>query len=158
MAAPTTQTRVTPAGIPLQDGYQTKIVFGEDPNISFWETSINPPAIEGGDPIDTTTMYNIDWFTKAAQSLKDLQPFTLTAGWDPDLYDEADNLINVEGEITVLFPDGSTLDFFGYMQRFEPQELVRGTFPLCTITVVPTNYDPTNHVEAGPVLTEVAGT
>jgi hypothetical protein len=44
------------------------------------------------------------------------------------------------------------------MQMFDPGELVEGTQPEATITIVPTNFDPSGKVEAAPVLTNVSGT
>lgn len=158
MADPTTTARVTPDGIPLRDGYSTQIAFSQDSNICFWEKTVTPPSVDGGDPIETTTMHNSTWRTLAPRSLKTLGEIALTAAYDPDLYDEAVAICNVEGSITVHFPDGSTLDFYGFLQSVEPQEHVEGDQPEANIVVVPTNWDPTNNVEAGPVMTEVAGT
>lgn len=158
MAAPSTTARVTPAGIVLPDGHSTQVAFSLDPNVAFWEKNVTPPGLDGGEPIDTTTMFNATYRTFAPRALMTLTPMTMTGLYDPDVYDEIIAIINNEGSITVHFSDGSTLDFFGYLQKFDPAELVEGTAPEATITIVPTNYDPVNHVEAGPVMTEVAGT
>jgi hypothetical protein len=159
MAAPATTARLTPAGIYLDDGYQTLIATAADTNVSFWEKTVQPPGLDGGDAIDTTNMHNTVWRTMRARALKTLTEFTVLAGWDPDVYNNIiDNLLNVESDYTVNFPDGSTLDFFAYMRVFAPAELAEGVQPEATITFQPTNYDPTNDVEASPVLTSVAGT
>jgi hypothetical protein len=159
MAAPSSTTRATPAGIKLDDGYSTKIAFARDSNVSFWEKTLSPPGLDGGDPIDTTTMHNADWRTMSARQLATLSEFTCTAAYDPNVYNDIiNNLLNQEGSITVHFPDGSKLDFFGYLRSFQPQDVAEGAQPEAQITIVPTNYDPTNNVEASPVLTQVAGT
>ena len=159
MATPATTSRSTPAGKILEDGHSTVIAFARDVDVSFWEKTTQPPGMEGGDPIDITTMHNSTWRTMAPRSLITLTPFTVTAGYDPNVYNNIlNNLLNQSGSITVHFPDGSTLDFYGYLQTFEPQANAEGTHPECNITIVPTNYDPTNDVEEAPVLTEVAGT
>jgi len=159
MAAPSSTTRATPAGIKLDDGYSTKIAFSRDSNVSFWEKTLSPPGLDGGDPIDTTTMHNLDWRTMSARQLATLSEFTCTAAYDPNVYNDIiNNLLNQEGSITVHFPDGSKLDFFGYLRSFQPQDVAEGAQPEAQITIVPTNYDPTNNVEASPVLTQVAGT
>lgn len=149
-----------PGGIPLRDGYQTLIAFANLPAVKFFELTVGAPGVEGGDPIDITTMLNSVWATAIAQSLKTLTPFTLTAAYDPDIYsdDQVLALINVNQAITVHFPDFSTLAFYGYLQNFEPAELTRGEFPEITLTIVPTNTDPDDFSEQGPVMTEVAGT
>lgn len=67
-------------------------------------------------------------------------------------------MVNVEQTITITFPDGSTLAFYGFMKSFEPDNLEEGTFPIATVAFVPTNADPTTGDEEAPVLTSVAGT
>ncbi len=158
MAAPDTTARVTPDGIKLDDGFSTQIAFALDADIAFWEKNVQPPGLDGGDAIETTTMHNTAWRTMAPRSLTTMTECTVTAAYDPDLYDEILAIINVRGSITVHFPDGSTLDFFGYLRLFEPQDMEEGAQPEANITIQPTNYDPVNNVEAPPVMTEVAGT
>lgn len=159
MAAPTSTARQTPVGIILGDGFSTKIAFARDPDVSFWEKTVGPPGIDGGEAIDQTTMHNVAWRTKSARTLKTLTDSSLTVAYDPNVYNNIiDNLINMAGSITVHFPDGSKLDFYGYLQSFEPDDLTEGEQPTATITIVVTNFDPVNRVEAGPVLTSVSGT
>jgi hypothetical protein len=158
MAAPAPTVRIAPTGIKLKDGFSTKITFAVDPDISFWEKTVKPPSIDGGDPIEQMTMHNVDWRTVAPRSLKTLGESTSTVAYDPAVYDQIKAIINVETTVTVRFPDGSTLAFYGYLQKFEPSEHQEGTQPEATVTIIPTNFDPVNHVEAGPVLTSVAGT
>jgi hypothetical protein len=90
--------------------------------------------------------------------LKTLTEFEMTAAYDPSLFTAALALINVKTTVTVTFPDGSTLAFYGFLQKIEFSELVEGEQPECTITVVPTNQDPTTGAEEAAVLTSVAGT
>lgn len=158
MAAPATTVRQTPAGIKLDDGYSTKIAFAADPDVSFWEKTVQPPGIDGGDAIETTTMHNTTWRTMASRALKTLTEASCTAAYDPNVYNNILSLINVETSVTVHFPDGSTLAFYGFLKTFEVNEHTEGEQPEATITITPTNYDPTNKVEEAPVLTSVAGT
>lgn len=156
--APTPTARQTPAGIKLDDGYQTLVTFAAVPTISFWEKTVTPPGLDGGDGIDTTTMWNSDWRTKSPRSLVTMTDFTMTAAYDPNLYNSILSLLNRETTVTVTFPDGSTLAFYGFLKSFEPDSLSEGEQPVCTITVVPTNQDPTTGAEQAPVLTSVSGT
>jgi len=158
MADPSPTARTTPGGINLQDGYSTKITLAADSDISFWEKTVTPPGIDGGDAIEQTTMHNTTWRTFRPRSLATLTECVLTALYDPDVYDEILAVLNKETTITVTFSDGSTLAFFGYLRLFELGDHVEGDPPECTITIQPTNYDATNDVEAGPVMDEVAGT
>lgn len=157
-AAPTPTTRQTPAGIALDDGFSTKITFAADPDVSFWERSVKPPGVDGGDGIDQTTMHQTAWRVMRARQLKSLTPASGKAAYDPNLYNNIIALINVETTITVRFPDGSTLAFYGYLQSVDFDELVEGQLPECSYQITPTNFDPTNHVEAAPVLTSIPGT
>jgi len=159
MANPTTTALSTPSGIALHDGFSCAIAFERDPDVSLWEKSVKPPGLDGGDPIETTTMRNTAWRTMRSRSLKTLTPVTLTVAYDPNVANNIDNnLINQEGSITIHYPDGSTYDFFGYLQLFDPSDLTEGEQPEASVTIQPTNWDPDNDVEAGPVLTEVSGT
>lgn len=159
MAAPTTTARATPAGIKMDDGFSTVIAFSRDVDVSFWEKTVTPPGIDGGDAIETTTMHNDIWRTMAPRRLKTLTDASITVAYDPAVFTQIlDNLINQEGSITIHFPDGSTLDFYGYLKTFEPGENTEGEQPEATITIVPTNQDPTTGSEEPPILTSVAGT
>lgn len=160
MAAPATTVRGTPIGIKLKDGFSSKIAFNFLPNASFWEKKIKPPGVDGGDAIPQSTMLNTAWRTFASRSLKTLQPITVTAAYDPQLFTPAqrDSIVNNEGSITVYWADGSRVDFYGYCNKIEPGDEEEGAQPEVTLTITPTNYDPVNHVEVGPVYTEVLGT
>jgi hypothetical protein len=159
MAAPATTARGTPAGIKLKEGQGNSIAFSRRPTVSFWEVTIKPSGIDGGDGVEQTTQLNVAWHTMAPRILKTLTPCTVNAAYDPNVYNDIlTYLVNQEGSVTIRFTDGSTLDFFGYLQKFEPEDLKEGEQPRASITIVPTNFDPANRVEAAPVLTSVSGT
>lgn len=158
MAAPTPSARVDPTGIRLDDGYSTLITLAVDTDISFWEKTVTPPGLDGRDPIDTTTMHNERVVTKAPRSLIDVTDATATVAYDPLVYDQCLSALNVRTTVTIRFPDGGTYCFFGFLQAFTPQEMSEGEQPEAEVTICVTNFDPVNHVEALPVLTNVAGT
>jgi len=145
------------ADIPLFDGYSTKITLALNDDIAFYEKSVTPPGLEGGDPIDTTTMHNVTWRTKAPRSLVELEAFTLTVGYDPILYTEILAAINRRDTITVTFSDGSTIAFYGFVQNFKPNDCAEEAMPDASITIVPTNQTSAG-IETAPVVVEVAGT
>ena len=156
MAAPTPTARATPGGIPLKDGYPTKITLSADTDIEFWEKSVQPPGIDGGDEIESSTMFNSAWRTMRARSLKTMTEISITAAYDAGLtYTTVATQINNEQTITVTFSDGSTVAFYGYLKTFEPQEVEEGEQPECELTIVATMWDPTNNVEEGPVVASV---
>jgi hypothetical protein len=83
---------------------------------------------------------------------------TTKVAYDPVVYDSILALINVKDTVTVTFSDGSTLAFYGYLQKFEPDDIDEGKQPEAGITVMPTNQHPTTGAESGAVLASVAGT
>jgi hypothetical protein len=153
MAAPAPSPRGVPAGAKLDDGYRTTITVASTPTISFWERSVKPPGIDGGAPVDISTMLSNTWRVMAPRALRTLTNSTARVAYDPRLYSDIVALINVPTTITIHFPDGSSLAFYGFLQNFEPADLVEGTPPEATLTIAPTNYDPVAKVEAAPVYT-----
>lgn len=158
MTAPSLSTRGTPAGIKLKDGFSTKISFSANLTIEFWEKSVTPPGLDGGDAIEQTTMFNATYRTFAARQLKTMTEVKVKAAYNPKLYTSILALINVETSVTVHFPDGSTLVFYGFLKEFMPGELKEGEQPEADITVVCTNADPTTGAETAAVYTDVVGT
>jgi len=147
-----TTSRGTPVGTKLGDGYQCLIAFAQDADVSLWEKAVTPPGIDGGDAVETSTMHNTTYRTKAARQLKELTDASFTAAYDPAVYDQIVALINVEGWITIHFPDGSTLDFMGYLKSFAPGEIVEGSQPEAECEIVCTNENSTG-AETGPTYT-----
>lgn len=159
MAAPSDTTRTTPSGKFLEDGFSTKIAFARSAGVNLWEKTVTPPGVDGGDEIETTTMFNTTWRTFAARNLRTLTEVSFTAAYDPAAYTTIINdLVNQEGAITCHFPDGSKISFYGYLKMFEPSECQEGEQPEADVTIFPTNYDPVNDVEGAPVITSVSGT
>jgi hypothetical protein len=159
MAAPTHTTIGTPAGIRLKDGHRTVMVFNRLPAFSIWETEVTPPMVSVGDSIDLTTMREVGYVIREFQTLLDSGEFDYTGAWDPGMYDQArTSLVGKNGSCTLWLPDLSYIDFYGGIRELKPQAMSRGKMPLVTATVTVTNYDPAGHVEAGWVLSSVAGT
>lgn len=164
MAAPSTTAIATPSGIPLHEGYRAIIVFARLPTASFWVRTVKPPGVTKGEPIDITTQHNVEHTTKAEAALKEWTNAQVVASFDPNLYNNIKNsllgsrLASANGSVTIHFPDGSTLDFFGWGNNFDFSAFERLNKPEVTFDVVVSNFDPANDVEAGPVLTSVSGT
>lgn len=152
MASPVAIPRVTPAGVRLDDGHQALISFGTNASLPIWEKDVGIPGMDGGDPVETTTQWNEDYRTFAPRQLVTLTEFQVVAAYDPCAYEDLLALINVVDNITIYFPDTSTLAFWGYLRLVEFSPLVEGEQPTLTLTITPTNYDACNCVEAGPVL------
>lgn len=158
MGVPATTVRVTPVGVRLGDGYQSFVAFAADPNVSLWEIDVKPPGMDAGDAIDTTTMHNVRWRSKAARSLIDTTNASMEVGYDPVVIDQIIALIGVEGAITVKYPNDDTESFFGFLKSFEPNPLKEGEFPTASCEIVCTNIDPADGTEAAPNYVTAAGT
>jgi hypothetical protein len=142
----------------MEDGYQARYVFASKPTVSLWEVTVKPPGLDGGEPINTTTMQNTKWRTQAHRHLQTLAGSSCNFAYDPDVYNDLLSLVNTTTSVTVWWSDGSALAFFGFLQKLEFGELKEGEMPTAVGTIVPTNADPTTHVESGPVFQPAAGT
>lgn len=158
MAAPSYTPMQMPDGIFLCDGYQTMITFEADPDVSFWEITVQPPGIDGGEPVDSTNMYNQTWRTMCMRTLKTLTQCSGTAAYDPKVLPQLTALINVVNSITVHMPDGSKWLFWGALTSFEIEPHTEGEMPLVNWTITPTNQDPNTGTEEGPVYVPPTGT
>jgi len=156
MVAPSASARTTPTGDMLENGFSTLITIASDVDIDFWEKTVQPPGLDGGDSVDVTTMHNTTWRTRAPSALVDLTESTATAAYDPAVYDQIVAIINTETTITITFPDGSTLAFYGYLRTFEPGDNAEGENPEATVTITPTNRDLSTGTEEEPVYTAPA--
>lgn len=157
---PTPTTRGTPSGVQIPDGlasYITVVAGLSGATINFWEKTVQPPAIDGGEPTDLTNMHNAFWRTSHPKILKTLGPTQASVGYDPNVVTTILGTVNVPGTITVTFPDAGTLAFYGYLQKFEPEALKEGEEPMANVTIVATNRDATG-LEAGPVYASGSGT
>lgn len=125
----------------IDDGFPTTVHFEEDPTVQFWEKSVTPPGIQGGGANDTTTMRNIAWRTRSPKKLRTLGDFTMTAAYDPEVYTSILAMLQVNQRIMVIFPDGSGVRFWGFLDDFSPNEITEGEQPDAEITVIPSNQN-----------------
>lgn len=133
------------------DGFKTLISFSADTDVQFEEKEVTPPGVTAGGPIDTTTMRNTAWRTMFPKSLRSLTEASLTVAYDPALYDEIVAMVNDNQLITITFPAGETLSFWGWLDEFTPNASVEGEQPTAEITIQPSNQNDSG-VEVAPVL------
>ena len=134
----------------MDDGFATLISFAEDSDVQMWEKEITPPGVEGGGENDTTTMQNTNWRTKAPKKLKSLTESSLTVAYDPAVFDEIVAMVNTNQQITITFPDDSTLVFWGWIDGFTPNPIVEGEQPTALVKIIPSNQN-ASLVETAPV-------
>ena len=117
MAAPTPTSRVTPsAAILNDDGFSTKITLSSVPSLSIWEKELTALGVEGGEPIDISNMFATLWHTSAPKTLKKLKPCKVKAFFDINAWPTLVVQVNKKQTITLLFPNGATLFFYGFVQ------------------------------------------
>ena len=140
----------TIAGI-LRDGFKTLVTIGTECGVDLYEKEVTPPSMEGGGPIDTTTMRNSAWRTRSPKSLKTLGQSSFTAAYDPVCYTELLTLLQENVQITVTFPDAGTLVFWGWLDSFKPAALKEGEQPTAECTIEPSNTNG-SYAETAPVF------
>jgi hypothetical protein len=139
----------------LTDGFATLIHFSQDNTVEMEEVSVTPPGVEGGGENNTSTMQNSTWRTRQPKKLKTLTESSLTVSYDVVAYTKIIAMVNINQFISVIFPDGTVLAFYGWLDSFVPGELVEGEQPTAEITLIPSNQDLTG-VEAAPIKQTVA--
>lgn len=150
--------RQTPDGTKLKTGFATKIAMENVPDIALWEKGTTPIGAEGGEPIDQTTFWNTDVFTKSPRELIDFTPAQVRVAYDPAVLDDILAQINVAQTITLIFNSGQTWSFFGYLKSFTPAENQMGVQPEAVAVFVPTNADPSTAAETVPNYNVGTGT
>jgi len=135
----------------IDDGFSTTIDFALDSAVQFFEKEVQPPGLASGGAIDTTTMLNTTYRTMAPKKLITLTESSLVVAYDPLVYNEIIAMIGTIQQITITFPDGVTIIFFGWIDEFTPAALVEGEQPTADITIIPSNQN-VSLVETAPVI------
>lgn len=136
----------------LTDGYQTLFSFDLNPVVKFAEIEVTPPALNAGGQVDTTTMRNSRWRTFNPKALVTAGEASATVAYDSAIYTDALNMLGVNQLITITFPDGHTIAFWGWLDSFVPGSNKEGNRPTASIKIVPSNQDNTG-AEVAPVYT-----
>jgi hypothetical protein len=136
----------------MDDGFSTRISFSAAPTsaLKLYEKEVTPPSFDAGGEIDTTTMLNTKYRTKWPKSLITLGSQSFVAAYDPDVYAQLITMLGVNQLITITFPDASTLAFWGWLNKFEPNALVEGEQPTANCEIICSNQD-NNKAEVPPV-------
>lgn len=138
----------------LTEGFPTTMTFSEAASgvsLYFKEQAITPPGVDGGGPNDTTNMRNIEWRTQQPKVLKSLSGSQMTCHYDPAFLDGILDMINTNQEILLTFPDDQTWTFWGWIDKFNPGEIVEGQPPTATVVIEVSNQDDSGN-EIAPEL------
>ena len=144
------------AGYPLRDGYATLITIAAAPGVQLYERETTPPALDGGGPIETTSMRTAAWRNKDPKTLKGLGDVMATVMYSTNAYNTISGIINTMTIITVRWPDGATLVFYGFVDKFTPSGHSEGNLPTANIVIIPSLRNPNTGGDASPVFTPAA--
>jgi hypothetical protein len=126
----------------IDDGFPTTLTLSLNPNVKFWEKSITPPSLQGGGANDTTTMRNTRVRTKAPRKLLDVGDVAFTAAYDPAVYEDALDMMQINQEAWINWPDGDALVVWGWLDTVEFGELTtEGEQPDSDWTFIVSNQD-----------------
>jgi hypothetical protein len=130
----------------LKDGYQTLFTTSLIAAKMYKIVSLTPPPIDGRGPIDQTNMESAVATQKSPKALIDMGNFNATIVYDTKNYDFTDvNAIafwvNVNGLCNLTFPDGTGVNFWGYINAMRPGENAEGNRPTAVLEIVVTNED-----------------
>lgn len=139
----------------LTDGFQTVVALYKAPLVAglappagigplvflLVEKEVQTPSYSVG-KIETTVMRNRSLRTYCAKSLNEIGDFTIKGQWDPALYQQlsvtaavAPLEIGTILAIGAFFPDGSAVFFNGWIDKFTPEPLKEGEFPLAELKI-----------------------
>lgn len=121
----------------LDDGFATIITLANLPTVKFYEKEVTPPGYTAGGPIETTTMRNLAYRTSAPRKLKSLTQVTVTVAYATEALTQIWAQIAVNQLITITFPDGSTIEFWGWVESFTPGAHKEGDQPTASMVIHP---------------------
>ena len=119
----------------MTDGFSTYIYFPSNGGLAgtlFKEVTVKPPGLDSRGPIDISSMRNIRLITKVPKKLTDVTDMSVNVQWDPAIYAPLATLFGATGvmrtnqKVWVYFPNLELWEFYGYVDKFDPQDQVEG--------------------------------
>jgi len=87
----------------MDHGYKTTLTFGTSTVDELEILGLTPPAIEGGDEIDTTSFSNDEVRTAALRALYSFEAFEIRIKYSPSLYSREGLPSGLPGVLTVNY-------------------------------------------------------
>lgn len=125
----------------LYDGQSTTFNFGTTVSLLFREKRVQPPDVDGGGRVDSTDMRNLRGRTAASKKLFTSGQMKTMGYYDPLMYTNFVSNMQVNQGINVLFPDFSMVTFYGWLEKFTPQEHQEGENPLAEVIIEISNQN-----------------
>lgn len=131
------------------DGYSTTIIFGHNgatvpPGFpaAFREKTVTPFELDGGGPLDTTDMHNLVMRTAAPKTLLSSGEQRNTVYYDPLILPQLISGMQFNCFIVIRNPDGSGWGFWGWVEKFTPNERREGENPTAEMTIHASHAEP----------------
>jgi hypothetical protein len=140
-----------PVATLLQDGFKTLIAI-TGVTALFEEIEVQPSALDAGGPISQSTMRNTRYRTSMGKKLITQGKLTVKVAYDPAVIPQMVGILGVNKSITKTFPNGNTVQFWGFVDKFTPDTMKEGDRPEATMEIEVTNLNASN-AETGPVFT-----
>ena len=120
----------------LDEGHQTLIELGTSGAVKFYQKTVKPPGASGGGAVDTLTMLNTRFRTQWPKKLLTISDCDLNAAYDPAIFTDVLTMIQVNQLLTITFADLTTLEWYGWLEEFEPSEISEGEQPTASIKLM----------------------
>jgi hypothetical protein len=127
----------------ITDGHRTLISFQLAPSLKIWQVDVTPPGLDAGGANDVTVMENLRYRTFMPKHLVTLTEAGATVQYDPIFYNDLVEMIGINQLCFVTFPDGSSVEFWGWLDKITPNAAKEGEPPTATMRVIPSNMDDT---------------
>lgn len=125
----------------LTSGFKTTYTFALNGAVKLKETEVTPPGMDQRGGIDISTMRNTKVKTKAAKPLTEIPDCSATVSYDPNALAQIYAMIGSNQQITVTYPDTTTTQFWGFINKFTPNGMKEDDMPLADLEIVVTNTD-----------------
>lgn len=133
------------------------------PNTAFFYRcrEVQPPDVDGGGPIEVSSMNNILVRTKVHKHLYSLGVITAHVEWDPADYPALmtpPKDLNVNLAMAIVFPDLSILTFWAWIDKFTPTSHKEGELPTAEMKIEISNLTSAGVESPGIFTAAVIGT
>lgn len=133
----------------LQDGFVCRIRFSADATVEVKTISSKPPGFSGSGGISQTTMENVQWMTQLPGALIKVSDMTEVVAYAPAAFVKIAAMMLVNQLIAWDWPNAKFGSLWGWIETWEPGELVIGGKPTGTITILVSCIDDAG-AEVGP--------
>ncbi len=120
------------------EGLGTTLTIG---SASLDYITLSGMGLDGGEPIDCTTLSNSEVRTSLPQTLYSIPNLSFTATFEPTEFDLLVSEINENKALTLDYDGTGQIVFWGYLKSFTPEQGAVGERWSCSGEIVVTNMN-----------------